>query len=325
MASRSTGASLVDAALGHTCHAAPPEQASDSPPAVVWGSIERNTGTWTPYSAQENAQIEAAFQNPAVADVEVPTCFNAVVHFAREAGAHHHQLTPAVGTKPVGFRSVLRGHVGQAVTLHWWEDQRRWQLEVPDASVQARVLTQEVTVEPPMAGPEAFTWQWCDLIGQAVADAREINWHPYAPDHGARIEAAWSTSIELQLDIGLTSYRIGGWQGTYGQQTNLTTGAVRQVRRGRFTVLTTTPADYAEESCALCTESFADTPEWPIRRTPCRHAFHWTCLQHLLRQRQGQLRCPMCRSSLAGMTPGGSQGGQSWMDEDDNLWARMRQ
>ena len=397
MASRSGGSSLVDVALGIS---EPSGSASDgnapppSPPAPdrvegpIWGSFERNTGTWTPYSQSESSAIEAAWQNPNVADLEVPTCFNAVVHFSRDGGQHY-QMTPAVGTKPAGFRSVLRGEHGQKATLYWWEQTRLWRLEPPPDGAQATLHTQEVTIEPPVAGPDEFTWQWCDLVGRAAGDAREINWHPYAPEHGTQIEAAWQRSTTLELSIGLTSYQIGGWQGTYGEQKNLTTNVVRQVRRGRFTVIAAVPSDYVEESCALCTERFADTPEWPIRRTPCNHgtpdysrarasaaasaatpaaapaaapapaapavppalsfalpvmlpncpatlvtqpsltqpsltlpspnralavwrlcaAFHWTCLQHLLRQRQGALRCPMCRGSLAGMSAGGTDGG----------------
>jgi hypothetical protein len=326
MASRGSSASLVDAALGlpaasgggsndrgGAAAAAAATTAAPPPPGPrvagpIWGSFERNTGTWTPYSQSESASIETAWQNPNVPDIEVPTCFNAVVHFSRDGGQHH-QMTPAVGTKPPGFRSVLRGEHGQVATLYWWEESRLWRLERPPDGAQATFHFQEVTIEPPVQGPDEFTWQWCDLVGRAAGDAREINWHPYAAEHGADIEAAWQAKRTLELSIGLTTYQIGGWQGTYGTQKNLTTNLERQVRRGRFTVLSAVPSDYIEESCALCTESFADTPEWPIRRTPCNHAFHWTCLQHLLRQRSGPLRCPMCRGSLAGMSAGGTDGG----------------
>ena len=84
------GASLIDAALGVDSGARPPP-ASTSPSAgsasaaaatsptqnavvantswvgPVWGSFERNTGTWTPYSPSENALIERAFADPSTA------------------------------------------------------------------------------------------------------------------------------------------------------------------------------------------------------------------------------------------------------------------
>lgn len=143
---------------------------------------QRNTGTWTPYSRTENAAIEAAF-NSGVDTIEVPTCFNAVVHFNRQGG-HHHQMTPAVGTKPPGFRSVLRGVAGQSSTLYWHGS--LWRLELPDDGV---TYQQDVLVTQP-ASEESFVWQWCDLTGRAAADAREINWHPYAHEHAAEVRAA---------------------------------------------------------------------------------------------------------------------------------------
>jgi len=107
--------------------------------------------------------------------VSVPTCFNATVHFEYHQGGHHHQMTPAVGSKPPGFRSVLRGRAGDKATLYWWDDQRLWRLEPPLAGPISH--TQEVVITPP-AEADTFTWQWCDLTGRAAADAREVNWHP---------------------------------------------------------------------------------------------------------------------------------------------------
>ena len=277
-------------------------------PPFVWGSFERNTGTWTPYSTAENEAIEANFVS-GQPSADVPSCFNAVVHFNRnpEPDQHHYQMTPSVGNKPPGFRSVLRGEVGQRVTLHWWESDytgtaAMWRLDLPPAAHH----TQEVTVEAPAdaQGAPEYVWQWCDLTGRAIENAVEMNWHSYAEEHGEEIEQAWSQRSPLELVIGLTGYSIGGWNGIYGTQKNNTTGCERQVRRGRFAIEQSTPEAYREDSCALCTELFTDTPQWPIRRTPCGHAFHYTCLQHILRRGGQQNRCPMCRQSLAGMSIG---------------------
>ena len=115
-------ASLIDAALGKmTVSPAPapaPAQASDTvvyqDVGPIWGSFEvrrflfpsfsitrmrshnnifplsqRNTGTWTPYSSTESANIEAAFGGTALT-ISVPTCFNAVVHFERHGGNHQY-------------------------------------------------------------------------------------------------------------------------------------------------------------------------------------------------------------------------------------------
>mmetsp|Transcript_18395 Transcript_18395/g.47119 ORF Transcript_18395/g.47119 Transcript_18395/m.47119 type:complete len:313 (-) Transcript_18395:280-1218(-) len=248
--------------------------------------------------------IEEAFRR-GDSTIGLPTCFNAVLHFNRGSGPndHHHQLTPAVGSKPPGFRSVLRGAPGQKVTLYWDDDgmTRLWRLEIPAVPTP---YTQEIEVSAPpdMSGVSDYTWQWCDLVGSDIAHAVEFNWHAYASEHGDEIERAWSQQTPLELTIGLTQYSISQWQGIYGTQRNLTTGCVRQVRRGRYSIEATVPEAYRDDSCALCTELFTDTPQWPIRRTPCNHAFHYTCLQHILRQGGRANRCPMCRTSLAGMS-----------------------
>ena len=78
-------ASLIDAALGKKTKTSPrpsPQaQASatvgSSTTGPIWGSFERNTGTWTPYSRAESESIEATFA-AGVAEIEVPSCFNAV-------------------------------------------------------------------------------------------------------------------------------------------------------------------------------------------------------------------------------------------------------
>ena len=80
----------------------PGSSSSDPPSAVdgaslgslVWGSIERNTGTFCPYA--ETAEIEAAFAR-GDASIHLPGCFNATLHFRRDT-LHHYQLTPAVGS-----------------------------------------------------------------------------------------------------------------------------------------------------------------------------------------------------------------------------------
>ena len=172
--------------------------------SFVWGSFERNTGTWTPYSAAENAAIEDAFAR-GDPSIDLPTCFNAVLHFNR-SGGHHHQTTPAVGSKPAGYRSVLRGTPGMMATLYWWDEgsTRMWRLECPNQpghEQQVEIFAMEQTASDP-----EYIWQWCDLVGSDVARAVEMNWHAYAPEHGEQIEAAWAQRANLQLVIGLTRH-----------------------------------------------------------------------------------------------------------------------
>lgn len=178
----------------------------------------------------------------------------------------HHQITPAVGSKPAGFRSVMRGELGRRATLYWWADRSRWQLERPSGTPDH---VQEVALTTGGMAASRVAWQWVDLDGDHVQQAREINWHAYSAEAGERLEAAWPAKATATLEIGLTEYEVGRWQGSYGTQTNLRTGAERLVRRGRTLVPSaSTPADLEDEACALCQESFAATPECGTRWRP---------------------------------------------------------
>lgn len=178
----------------------------DAPSAPVWGSIERNTATWCPYPDQE--AVESACQR-GERSIFLPACFNATVHFMSPPH-NHYQLTPAVGTKPAGFRSVLRGTVGQVVTVFWHATERMWRLDHPGQRPgEDAPHTCEVTID---AAPPARTevrWQWCDLSGEAFAHALEANWHGYADEHSDAIEAAWAQGQScLSLVIGLSQYEV---------------------------------------------------------------------------------------------------------------------
>ena len=156
----------------------------DQPPGV-WGSFERTTGGWYPYV--EQAQIEAAFKR-GERSVFLPTCFSATIHFATP---YCYQSTPAVGSKPAGFRSVLRGTSGQRVMLHWWGDMMAYRLEEPPPAARTG-HTLEVEITPMPVEAAQSVWQWCDLKGDDMPFAVEGNWHDYAPEHSEQIEAAWA-------------------------------------------------------------------------------------------------------------------------------------
>ena len=51
-----------------------------------------------------------------------------------------------------------------------------------------------------------------------------------------------------------------------------------------------------QESCSLCQEIFADTPEMPVAVTGCQHAFHQWCVFGMARD---DARCPNCREIVA--------------------------
>ena len=169
----------------------------------IWGSFERNRGTWTPYSADETAAIEDAFAR-GHQSINLPTCFNATIHF-NQIGGHHHQTTPAVGSKPEGYRSVLRGKAGMKATLH--HDGSMWRLELPNfhkgheqqveiwgicstyvinfddmmqynvSTRRGRPVRREVPADPVVDG----TWEWQDTYG---------SWKAYDPSACGQIALA---------------------------------------------------------------------------------------------------------------------------------------
>ena len=49
-------------------------------------------------------------------------CFNATVTLTEP----YKQNTPAVGSKPSGYRSVIRGFPGQTIKIYWWNNKKKW-------------------------------------------------------------------------------------------------------------------------------------------------------------------------------------------------------
>ena len=187
---------------------------------------------------------------------------------------------------------MVRGAAGDRVDIFWHPAERLFRTE-PPAAIDRQLVVELTPVPPP-----ATHWQWCDLVGQAAASARECNWHSYDEAVSGEIEGAWSARRpSLRFVIGLSEYEVRDFNGSYATQHNLATGGQRMVRRGRLDTGAALDPGLLDESCALCTECFADTPQWPVHKTPCGHSFHFTCVQHLLR-RGGSARCPICRRAL---------------------------
>jgi hypothetical protein len=258
----------------------------------VWGSFERNTGTWCPFA--ETAAVEAAFQRGAPS-IFLPTCFNATVHFGE--GGKCYQTTPAVGPKPAGYRSVLRAVPGQKVFLHWWTDAKMFRLDCPTNNQALQGSEATIPRELPSCSAAGAVWQWCDLTGPDAGNAIETNWHDYDPEDSAAIEEAYSARREsLPLCIGVTNYIIRGFNGAYAVQHNTRTNVDRLTRRitsvsheahssMRSSISAADPASasasaaaeaaaqrdaLAAETCALCTERFEDKPHWPVRAALAR-------------------------------------------------------
>ena len=211
----------------------------------IWGSFERNTGTWTPYSATETAAIEDAFARGHLS-INLPTCFNATIHFNR-FGGHHHQTTPAVGSKPEGYRSVLRGKAGMKATLH--HDGSMWRLELPNfhtgyeqqveicstyvinfddmmqynmSTRRGRPIRREVPANPVVDG----TWDWQDTDG---------SWKAYEPLACGQIALARHVGRQgTLLHDGRSNYLVDLSRSV---QINMSTHTERPIRHREATAL----------------------------------------------------------------------------------------
>jgi len=250
---------------------------------MQWTSFDPNTGNQQPY--MDTNLIEEAF----LADkssIYLEKCFNATIYLTYP----QYQTTPAVGSKPIGWRSVMRGTVGTNITIYWDTTMEKWTIYSDQYS-----HTKQLTIEAYKPTPVA--WQWCDREYHASHHCGDKNWHNYSTEINAIIEDAYQTRIDhIDINVGLTGYRIRSFSGTYAIQENIKTGIVRMIRRSHILPAShCLPDELSDESCALCLESFSETLDFPIRKTQCGHYFHWTCLNSY---KQHGHRCPMCRQNL---------------------------
>ena len=255
---------------------------------IKWGSLEPIQGKLDIYEA--SPQIETAYQNGR-SSIYLESCFNATVFFTEP----FHQKTPAVGGKLAGYRSVIRGTIGQTFTVYFHTDKNRWYTTPTDYDTQTKDITiEEVQFNIPV-------WQWCDLDEDKTHYARDKNWHNYSEELNSTIETAYTShQSSINIPIGVTQYIIHSFTGTYAIQENTHTHSKKRIRRGdkpyQEVVL---PDNLQDESCALCMERFVDTPTFPTRKTACGHTFHYTCINAYKVRETYNPVCPMCRTALS--------------------------
>ena len=254
----------------------------------LWGSIEPNSGKLHIYP--ETQQIEEAYQR-GDPTIFLQECFNATIFLTQP----YKQNTPAVGSKPPGYRSVIREIPGQTIKIYWWDNKKRWYTN----PTHNQTYTKDITVNNVEFLPPK--WQWCDLDIANSRNAKDKNYKNYANEYNDLIENAYNTRQPcVDLTIGLTYYKIHTFVGSYAIQENMTTNIKRMVRRGRAkTIIIPLPEELQDESCALCTDSFAETSDIPIIKTTCGHTFHHTCINQYKARNQHNQKCPMCRAPLA--------------------------
>ena len=236
-----------------------------------------------------------------------PSCFNAMIRLDFEGAGledgFHFQTTPPQHDKQGGVRSVAFVPDGVTAVPVFFVD-GRWTLhQNPRAETVFYHPTPEV--------PTEVRWEWSSQVN--LARAREVDWIPYAPEASDELEAAWlrvrrgETSAEtVSLCTGQSTKAVHVVPAsTFFEQRDARTGNRRWVRRSFRTkrecddkrdAMEQRAASYAEDSCAICTEAFSDTPHWPLVTTACGHPFHACCLQEC-KTRTGPT-CPLCRASV---------------------------
>ena len=83
-----------------------------------------------------------------------------------------------------GTQIVVRGAAGDRVDIFWHAAERLFRTE-PPAAIDRQLVVELTPVPPP-----ATHWQWCDLVGQAAASARECNWQD-CMTASATLHTAW--------------------------------------------------------------------------------------------------------------------------------------
>lgn len=217
-------------------------------------------------------------------------CFGAKV--TRTASGKLFQRTPKVGSKPPGYREIVR--IDNIDHLMVYKSRHGWRVvgdQPPDDAM--RLCIKDVSVMP----PTRFGWQWCSNTNIAMASNQQ--WIPYSDQDSTSIENAFDTDSEIQIGIGLKQYRIkflrddAGERIPYGMQIDERRDRLRYIRRSATDLVSFAPPD-SETNCALCCESFEDTAHLPWTKTSCGHFFHCACIDCL----PTDSSCPMCRKPL---------------------------
>lgn len=139
-------------------------------------------------------------------------------------------------------------------------------------------------------------WEWCKLPEtQDPGSLSPDMWAVYSADNNQEIEQAFRDGVMFEGALGS------------GKQVDTRHKKRRFVRRRAVSaeereasfqaaesVVASDPT-FADQDCAICAESFADTPTLPVVELPCQHRFHGACVQDLKDRRK---TCPICRAEV---------------------------
>jgi len=253
-----------------------------------WYSIDPYVGRILWF--QESNKIEDAFEKG-----EISIFLDNLARTIHFNGPHLYQTTAAIGNKNNGYRSVIRGIPGEKIIIYYWSPFKRWYAEKPDFYVISSLCL--ALPNPPPNLPQL--WQWCDCSGSNVFPRAEKHWNNYSNVDSEEIEKGYQNNSEVIIGVGLSTYKIHSFQGTYAIQENTATNIKRSVRRGcmESSPIVLTP-EQQDEKCALCYDDFAETLSIPIRKLNCGHSYHWTCIARYLENELHNPLCPICRAAI---------------------------
>lgn len=261
------------------------------------------TGELSAYPATAQAALREGLRRArqggsAVSVALGASCFEATVTLL--PCGRHRQTTPARAGKPAGSRSVA---CAEGAVVAVFRADGRWTLHRPKGDA-----LQVARARPDV--PTEVIWEWS--AAASLADSREPDWLPYADAAQQLLEAALEASSRtttpqtVELDVGQSRKCVVVHPShAFFEQHDAFTHRRRWARRvcvtaaaraAKRAALRAAASAVAADVCAVCTDEFADTPDWPVTTTACGHAFHGCCLDAC--RARGSERCPMCRSDL---------------------------
>lgn len=227
-----------------------------------------------------------------------PDCFNATIHLK---DCKYSQTTPSCSRigKIKGFRSVTFLN-DSSINIYKNVQDKRWYFY--QQNFEFKTLTTENVRHP----AKYFIWQWSSRVGTDVSSIKENDWISYSEDDSSQIEGNFqNTNIgSINIAIGMKMYEItflkddnSSKRSVYALQIDKNnTNRIRLCRRAmRARTKFNLPEN--SETCAVCTEDFADTSHMPWSKTSCGHYFHAVCYDRMKTSSQ-HLKCPLCRTDL---------------------------
>jgi hypothetical protein len=247
-------------------------------------------------------------------------CFNATVTFTSQG--QHYQTTPTARhgniIKPGGYREVrelsLTGlTAGHRQTVSIYQVHGIWKFPNDTSSGIATEKSFTIPADYFASEPQPtqLRWQWCRTVPQTLSDAipslfnvPDDQWLLYPDQVDQTISQAYTAGeISVKINIGVREFLIKFTPDSiYAQQLDPIANKLRLVRRCVMTAeqiqnrlqMTSTIND-ADQTCAICLDTFQQTPYAPTITLPCGHVYHGMCIQSVADTNKP---CCYCRAEV---------------------------